>query len=495
VTQPRTRVPTPPKADHRRPGNLPGRRLALGVVASLCLLALPSAVAVADDSAPLLQATVFKAGGGTMADSVSPAQLRAAPSQCPAYSGASMQEFGRQGPVTETPAAANSWTMPVILQCLQTPIALADVTGITVIGGDGAPMTGPGSQLTAADLQTPSDFANTAETPVITDLGSTDEYDRPWRGGSDLDFLDETQTTPIAIEVFQGPPLSVTASPPQRTVTVGGTVDFSAVVTGNDGSPLTYNWNFDGGAAPSGQSSPAVQFNTAGVWTVDLEVTDGDGGGGGGQATVTVTQPGSRTKPTTTGRTTTGPNRSKGPTPGARPGNEKQSGTQKSGTHHTHGTGTGTQTTSTHSQTTTTQTTTTQTTTSPGASSGGSSGSSGSPGAGSASPASAAGQATTGQKAPPAPTHHATPKPTSPPPGTLVRGELISDVIPLPADRSPLVHLLPASSASAPARQAPDGPSPIPIIAAAVAILALLGLGAQRELGRPRWWPALHIGH
>ena len=49
--------------------------------------------------------------------------------------------------------------------------------------------------------------------------GSIDDYYRPWRGGSDLNYLDHTQTTPIAIEVFQGPPLKVTALPrPQTTV-------------------------------------------------------------------------------------------------------------------------------------------------------------------------------------------------------------------------------------------------------------------------------------
>src|SRR6202000_1471660 len=134
-----------------------------------------------------------------------------------------MQEFGRQGPVTVTPSAANSWTMATILGCLQTPIAPADVTGITVIGGDGAPMTGPGSQLTSGDLENPSEFQNTSETPLITALGSTDQYDRPWRGGSDLDFDDETQTPPIAIEVFQGPPLEVTATASPTAVTAGGT--------------------------------------------------------------------------------------------------------------------------------------------------------------------------------------------------------------------------------------------------------------------------------
>ena len=76
-----------------------------------------------------------------------------------------------------------------------------------------------------------------------------------------------------------------------------------------------------------------------------------------------------------------------------------------------------------------------------------------------------------------------------------MRGQLISDVIPLPADRSPLVHLVASSSATAPARHPPERPSVLPIAGAALAILALLALGAQRELGRPRWWPALRPGH
>jgi PKD repeat protein len=479
----------PSKPDRRRLGTLPGRRLALGVVACLGLVALPAAGAVADDSAPLVQATVYKSGGGTAVDSVTPAQLRANASQCPTYPGGAMTEYGRQGPVTVTPAARNSWTMATILGCLQTPIAAADVTGITVIGSDGAPLTGPGSGLTRADLGAPSDFQDTSETPVVTALGSTDQYDRPWRGGSDLDFIDETQSTPIAIEVFEGPPLKVTASASQTTVAVGGTIAFATTVTGNNGSPLTYAWSFGGGASDSTQAAPQVQFDTPGVWTVNVEVTDADGGGGGDQVTVTVKPPGSTTTPTTTGATTTGPDRSSGPTPGGQPSNQKQSGTQNHGTQNTHGQGT--HTTSAHGQTTTqtTTTATSQTTTAPaGGSAGGSSGSSG---AASTIPASQ----TTRHRAPRAPTHHATPKPASPPTGTLVQGQLISDVIPLPAARSPLVHLIPAAAGGAPARQAPASRSVLPIVAAALAILVLLGLGAQRELGRPRWRPALRLVH
>ncbi len=483
-------MPTPPKPDRRRPGNFPGRRLALGLVVCLGLLVLPAAAAVADDSASLVQATVYGSGGQPTQDSVSAAFLLAHPGQCPLYTGGPINEEGRNGPEQPPINFSQVWTLGTILGCLQTPVDVNAVTGVTVLGSDGSPQSGANSQITPADLAMPSDFLNTAQNPVIQAAGYN-QYDRPQRNASDLDFLDEvTENTPIGIEVFQGPPLQVKASPPQATVTVGGSVDFSAVVSGNNGSVLSYNWNFGGGASPSTQAAPQVQFATAGVWTVNVEVTSADGGGGGDQVTVTVKQPGSTTTPTTTGSTTTGPDRSSGPTPGAPPRKQKKSGTQDTGTQHTHGKGTNT--TSTQTQTTTTQTTTSQTTTTPASgSSGGSSGSSGSSG-GSASTAQPTETPTTGHRAPAAPTHR--PAPTVPASGTLVRGQLVSDVTPLPADQSPLVHAVPASSGSAPARQAPEPPAVLPIIGAALAIVVLLGLGAQRELGRPEWWPLPRTG-
>jgi hypothetical protein len=359
------------------------------------------------------------------------------------------------------------------------------VTGITVIGSDGQPQTGPNSQITPADLATPSDFLNSAQNPVVQSVGYN-EYDRPQRNASDLDYLDELQQSdPIAINVFEGPPLKVTASASQTTVTLGGTIDFGAAVSGNNGSALSYTWTFDGGASSSAQASPQIQFNSAGVWTVNVQVTDADGGGGGDQLTVTVKQPGSTTTPKKTGTRTTGPDKGGGPTPGAPATKQKKSGTDNGG--HTHGKGT--QTTTTQSQTTTTQTTTTQstTTTTPAA---------GSPGAGSPSTTAPASPttATTRHTTPRAPTHRPSPKPPLSQSGTLVQGELISDVVPVPADQSPLVQVAAAAAASAPARETPEGPSVVPIIGAALAVLVLLGLGAQRELGRPRWWPAVHIG-
>ena len=269
----------------------------MAVAAWLGLLVLPAAGAVADDSAPVVQATVYGQSGQPTQDAVSPAYLLAHPGQCPVYTGGTLVEYGRTGQEQISPSTTRSWTLGTILGCLQTPIALSNVTGVTVIGSDGAPQTGANSQIVPADLATPSDFLNTAQNPVIQ-AGGYNQYDRPQRNASDLDFLDEVQeSTPLAIEVFQGPPLKVSASASQTTVTVGASVDFNAAVSGNNGGALSYNWNFGGGAASSSQASPRIQFNTAGVWMVNVEVTDAGGGGGGDQLTVTVTQPGTSTAP------------------------------------------------------------------------------------------------------------------------------------------------------------------------------------------------------
>ena len=94
-----------------------------------------------------------------------------------------------------------------------------------MINSDGSPQVAANSQLTPADLASPSDFANRTDAPVVESLGSLNQYDRPSRatpsGEPDDDFLDEVQESqdgqplPIAIEVFEGPPLTVTATASQ----------------------------------------------------------------------------------------------------------------------------------------------------------------------------------------------------------------------------------------------------------------------------------------
>ena len=66
-------------------------------------------------------------------------------------------------------------------------------------------------------------------------------------------------------------------------------------------------------------------------------------------------------------------------------------------------------------------------------------------------------------------------------------GRLVSDVIPVAPGASPLVHIVPATVASAPPARRAIRASTLPAVGATLAVLLLLGLGAGRELGwRPR---------
>ena len=112
------------------------------------------------------------------------------------------------------------------------------------------------------------------------------QYDRPWRGGNDNNFNDQvTQTSgsPLAIEVFEGPLLTVTPTASATTVPAGSTVSFSATYEPSNVSGVTYNWSFDGGAANSTASAPTVTFNTGGTYKVTVQVSDDEGGGGAGR--------------------------------------------------------------------------------------------------------------------------------------------------------------------------------------------------------------------
>jgi hypothetical protein len=64
---------------------------------------------------------------------------------------------------------------------------------------------------------------------------------------------------------------------------------------------------------------------------------------------------------------------------------------------------------------------------------------------------------------------------------------LVSDVTPLAPGASPLVRVVPAAVATAPAARQAIRASPLPALGAGFAVLLLLGLGAGHELrGRPR---------
>lgn len=467
------------------------RRFALGLVLALGGLGFPAAIANADaGSNVLVSATLYTPSGPSQSpDTVTVGALQGNPGQCPTYQGGqSMNELGRQGFV-DVPLSPNAtWSLPTILGCLQNPIPLSAVNLITVTNSNGSPEDGSDSQLTAPDLAPPptgSDFNDSSEYPVVQALGSLNQYDRPWRGGSqgqsDQDFLDEVQATqddqptPIVISVFEGPRLTVTANASRTTVPVGTPVSFSATVSGPDDSGLAYSWNFDGGAANSTEPAPVVTFITAGQYAVNLQVSDSAGGGGAAELMITVGSP----APTATGshkqtgggtsrksHTPTGPRKSGGKHAGAPAGNH-QSQSSPSGK-------TGTTSTSPSATTPTSTSTSSSTTASHPA-----------------TPASTPSHTTSRTRHPARPnTSRTKPLPPAPVDGPLVTGQLVSDVTLLPAGASPLVRSVAAAALSAPPARQAIRTSRLPALAAILGVAVLLGLGAAREL-RGRWgWHA-----
>ncbi len=467
----------------RRPGIFPGRRFALTLAVAAVLVGSSSPLARADDSSQqIVVATVYSSSGTSMETAT-----LSALQQCPTYSGPStMQELGRQGFVPVT-FPSNVWALSTVLGCLQPkPVSLAGQGSVTVLGADGTPQSDGGSQLTGADLAAPgsTDFDNPQEAPVVSDLGTAIRYDRPWRGQSDLDYLDQVtnsandQAQPVAIEVFEGPVLSVTAHASQTTVPVGSTVTFSATVSPQNDSGLTYSWSFDGTAPDSTSANPQVTFFDAGQFTMTVQVTDTAGGGGVASIPITVGTPpapatgGHNQKGAGTNRKShspTGPKKSSGHHTGGPAGKPKSGQTTTPAKSNTGG-ATPQPSSGATTTTATTPSTTSTTTSTP--------------------------HPTSTRRARPRRTTVPRTEPITPVPlaGPRITGLLISDVTTVPAGVSPLVHTVPAAVATAPPARQAIRASLLPAFGAALAVVLLLGFGARRELRTRRDWRALRFG-
>ncbi len=334
---------------------------------------------------------------------------------------------------------------------------------------------------------------------MVASLGSVFEYDRPWRGGNDNNFSDQVQEptgSPVTIEVFEGPALTVKASASATTVAPGEAVSFSATVT--PAAKISYSWNFDGAASNSTAAAPQVTFNQPGAYDVTVQVIDDAGGSGADTVPITVgthtqtqTTTHTQTQTTTTQtqtqtQTTPGGKGPGGNGPGG--GGQGGAGNGRHGNQHTGG-GNG----SGNVHTTTTPTTSTTATQSIG-------GTSPTSGAGGTAPSSsAAGGRKAGRGHTGGGPHSPSLLKSPPTTGTssqapLVTGRLVSDVIPLPAGASPLVHPVPASIAPAPAARRAIRGSVVPILGGALTVVLLLTLGAARELRGRRNWRALRFG-
>jgi PKD repeat protein len=469
-----------------------GRRLAFAVLIVVSAPGSLAASAAADQQ--IVTATVYSSSGAQQA-SLMLGALEANSNQCPPYTGPVPVQHGQAG-LTTTPnfTGGDVWALSTILSCLQPAVPSGAVKGITIIQADGTPESAAGSQLTAADLAPGStDFADPSEAPVIGNQGTASnesiQYDRPWRGGADNNFNDQvTQTSgsPVAIEVFEGPLLTVTPNASATTVPAGSTVSFSATYAPSNVSGVTYNWSFDGGAANSTASAPTVTFNTGGTYKVTVQVSDDEGGGGVGAIPITVT---SSTSPT---------GNNNGPPRGAN--NSGGKGGQVPRKHQSGNGGHG------HNGNNNNGSAGPHHSTSPTSASHGGTTPAGSGGSGTTTPASTT---STPAVTPPATTHSVTPKrrgrqrashvkaPPPPAPGApapVVTGQLVSDVTPLPAGESPLVHVEAGVVATSQAARTRSSGSLVGPIVGGLAIIALLALGARRELRGKRDWRTLRFG-
>ena len=441
---------------------------------------MPAPVALADDSSEEVVATIYSHGSQPTEDSVSLGELAG----CPRYTGPNIELYGPGGSQGPGDTLGAAWSLGTVLSCLAQPIPSTSIGGIVIVGPNG-PQYGSGSELTASDLASPSDFSDPAESPVLDDDGSGLIYYRPWRGGQDENADDNFAVSfpsDFTFDVYEGSLLNVTLTAP-TSVSAGTAAAFEATVSGMPaGATLSYAWDFDGGAPNSTAADPTVTFNAAGEYRVTLEVTDDDGGGGGASTTITVG--GAGTAPQH-GSGNPGPTRSSGHHPGGHRGKPTKSPSSTAAPHHRRHAHPSAPSTGNGSATSNGGASTTPASTAPAAT----------PAASSPGPSSTSSGSTT-TPAPPRRTaarpsgrggHR--PLPPSSGAGNEVSGRLLSSVVLVPAVDSPLVRLPGPQATAPPLRRALSG-SPAPAIASGVGVLLLLALGAGRELrGRAAYDP------
>jgi hypothetical protein len=465
------------------------RRLAVAAAIAGALVGAPAAAA----DTPVVSAIVFTGAAGTaVARTVALSTLGA----CPAYAGPGALTL-YPGGSTDTLPAGSTWTLAEILQC-GLSIPPTDVSAVQVLRPDGAAQ----APLTSAALTDPSDYADPAAPgalPVVSNDGgqAQNTYTRPWHGAGDENARDQvTDSGPVRLLVYEHTaPLAVRIA--TRTLRRGAhreRVALSATVRTAAGttvpaSALDWQWTASTGASAR-TPAPTVTI-PQGTATVTLLVTDaaaGSGGtasvalsykpvrsakahsGGGGHGTVHATS-GLGSTPWHHHSATTGQRHrgTSGHTTNAGAATTSATGSSTTGSSTT-GSSTTSQTTTTPARSTATTTTAAETSTT-------------------ATPTTTSATTTAPR---PTPHPHRAPHQLTPASGgTLVRGRLLADVVPLRAGQSPLTQPLVGPSSAALASPAPAARLTVPgAVLGGLAAFGLLALGGAREHRRRS--PRLH---
>jgi hypothetical protein len=460
------------------------RRLAVVAIIAGALTGAPAAAA---DTA-VVSATVFTGAAGTAAArTVALSTLDA----CPPYAGPGALTL-YPGGSTDTLPSGTTWTLAEILQC-GLSIPLSDLEAVEVVRPDGSAQ----APLSPAALTDTSDYADPAAPgalPVVSNDGgqAQNTYTRPWRGGTDENGRDQvTATGPVALLVYENAaPLAVDITaqtvrrgPRSERVALSATVQTSTG-TSVPASALGWQWTVSTGAI-STLATPTVTI-PQGTATVTVLVSDG-ADGSGGTASVALTY-----KPVHSKKARTGGGGGHGTVHstsglGSAPRHHGSTATHR-GKGRTSGTTTGT--TATTTITTATTPATASATTPATASATTPAATETSPASTARSPATTTSTTTSTPTHPPR-SHHTAPRHAPSYGGTLVRGQLLADVVPLSASQSPLTRPVLASPSAAVASPASAGRLTVPAgIAGGIVVLGLLGLGGAREQRRRS--PRLH---
>jgi hypothetical protein len=485
--------------------------MTVGVLAA-ALLGCWASTAAADE--PVATAIVVKPGGQSMVGPVSLSTLEETPA-CVPYATNPGSTLTNVGPDAGSPVVATrsySWTLYTILQC---------GLGQTLSAGDWvqveSPANGPEGPLfySSGDLTTPSDFQDPTQVPLIIAEPDANllQYYRPQRqlddGATDENAYDaiEDNSGPLTIWVDESSsaPLSLAiAEVPAGGVAAGGSVSLSASLqpagaATPDPANLSYAWTTPDGDVQfsNGGAGATVEatFAAAGDYPVTVEAQDSQAGTlgfatvkisvGGGSDAASGSPSASNGQTSQPSAPASGPKQSSGVTVGGSAGTTHLSAPGGSAT--SGGTGRGATATAkpkpAAKPTATHRGGSTATQTAPRHVATANSRSSVSPGT--HAPTSTSYRAH--HRSRPA-TPSTTPLPTSPALATAtpneprIAGRLIGSVTPLPAAASPLVHAVPAATATAAPVRRGVSASAIPALAGGLVVILLFSLGVAREL-------------
>jgi hypothetical protein len=481
-------------------------------MAAVAAVVLGGAPAVAAADTVIAQATIFAPNAAPTQVSVTLPQLQQPPcgSTADTSDSAPLVNEATTGPgaIAGWPApgpTSGAWLLSDVLSCMH--ISLQPGESVEVLRSNGSTE----DPLGADDLAPSSEWYD-SQAPTIIDDGDNVDYYRPPTTVDEQNGLDVVEGGPILLWVNQGgPPLDGGIAGPSGGVSAGVPATFTATWAAQiPVGKLTFTWSVSGGTVTAGQESPSASVvfpagNDGGsnTYTVSLEITDTDGSSGDWTLPVTVGTPAA---PTTSGTpnpssgqsqqpsaATTGPQKSGGKVPGAKPG-KSHAPRPGSAKHHV---ASAPATSVANPKRPAHHVAVRPTAIAPSArvpasngkaSSGANAGTVGSTPA--AGPKGAAVRASTrpAVKRRRAPRTHTTTVTRTPPPATsggpLVRGRLVADVAAMPATSSPLVYRVVAPAAAAPAVRRGARSSILPAVGAALAVILLFLGGVGREL---RW--------